>query len=134
MIAIEQGTTNRIRMIWLSVALALLAAATYVLIGQRLLGVGDLKTDDGTATITYVAAGGYLLGGLLILPRWRWLWIIGAAINALVILAFYRIHAGEPSVLWSAGGVSSKAAQVLLELSLLYLIFTGGRRAGARPV
>ena len=129
MVAAQPGTTNRAPMIWLAVALALLAAIAYVLIGQHLLGVGDLKTDDGTAAIPYVAAGCYLLGGLLILPRRRWLWIVGAAINALVMFAFYRIHAAEPSVLWSAGGVISKVAQLLLEISLLYLILTGRRRA-----
>ena len=134
MITTQQGLTNRIRVIGLAVALALIAAASYVLIGFKILAVGDLQTAEAPATIIYVAAGCYLLGGLLILLHRRWLWIAGAGINALVMLAFVNLYLNRPAVLFSPGGLVSKAAQLLLEVALLYLILTEGRRAQRRTV
>ena len=117
--------TNREPVMWLAVALALLAALSYLLIQFGILGVGDLQTAEGPAVIVYVAAGCYLLGGLLILLHRRWLWITGAVINAFVILFFVMAYANRPSVMFSPGGLVTKAAQLLLEVSLLYLIIAG---------
>ncbi len=111
--------TNLIRV---AVALALAAALSYLLMGQHVLGVGDLAVDDATASIPYVAAGCYLVGGLLVLLRWRWLWVVGAAINALVMLMFFSMYSARPAVMLSPGGLASKLAQVFLEVALLYLI------------
>jgi hypothetical protein len=96
-----------------------------MLIHFRILGVGDLRPVEGPDIIVYVAAGCYLLGGLLILLRRRWLWITGAVINALVILFFVMAYANRPAVMFSPGGLTTKAAQLLLEVSLLYLIIAG---------
>jgi hypothetical protein len=110
---------------WLAVALALIAALSYLLIQLGMLGVGDLQTVGGPA-IALVAAGCYVLGGLLILVRRRWLWIVGAVINALVILFFVMAYLNRPLVMFSAGGLVTKVAQLLLEGCLLYLIITDG--------
>src|SRR5687768_16466247 len=118
MIAIDTGATNRVRVIWLAVGLATLAAISYMLIGLGMLAVGDLQTTERPPTIIYVAAGSYLLGGLLILLRRRWLWIVGAVINALVMLFFAIAYLDRPAVLLSPGGLASKAAQLLLEVGL----------------
>lgn len=117
------------RLMWLAAALALLAGLAYVLIGYHVLGVGDLQTSEAPAAIIYLAAGCYLLGGLLILLRWRWLWIFGAIMNALVIWFFVRLYLGRPAVMFSPGGLASKAIQILLELNLLWLIVVDWRRA-----
>ena len=77
-----------------------------------------------------VAAGCYLLGALLILARRRWLWIVGAIINALVIVFFILAYLHRPAVIFSAGGMATKAAQLLLEVGLLALI--AGDWAGKR--
>ena len=122
--AVQQTYTNRVRVMWLAVALALIAAISYIMIQLGMLGAGDLQPAEGPAAIVYVAAGSYLLGGLLILIRRRWLWIVGAAINALVILFFVMAYQHRPEVMFSPGGLATKAAQVLLEVSLLYLIIT----------
>ncbi len=122
----------RTRLMWLAVGLALLAAVAYLLIGYHILGVGDLATSEGPAGIIYVAAGCYLLGGLLILLRWRWLWIFGVVMNTLVILFFVRLYLGRPAVMFSPGGLVSKAAQILLELALLGLIVVDWRLPRAR--
>jgi hypothetical protein len=114
--------TRRGLVTWLAVGLAMLAALSYLLIQLGVLGAGDLQSAEGPSAIVFVAAGCYLLGGLLILVRLRWLWIVGAAINALVMLFFFMAYSGRPAVLVSPGGLSTKAAQLLLEVCLLYLI------------
>jgi len=115
--------------------LAFAAAASYVLIGLGVLSVGDLTKAEAPSGITYVAAGGYALGGLLILLRRRWLWVVGAVLNALVVAFFLMAYVGRPAVLTSPGGLVSKAAEILLEVALIYLIVTEGRRRQAeRPV
>jgi hypothetical protein len=120
---------RRSRVLWLDVALAEVAALAYVLIGLGVLAVGDLAAAEAPAAIVYAAAGCYGLGGLLILARRRWLWAIGAAINALVIVFFAMAYQGRPAVLFSPGGVVTKAAQLLLEAGLLYLMVDDWRRS-----
>lgn len=117
-----QSTYNHIRVMWIAVGLAIFTALAYVLMALNLLGVGDLQMDERPATIIYVAAGCYLIGGLLILLRNRWLLIFGAFINALVILFFFNLYQDRPAVMFSPGGLISKIAQILLEVTLIYVI------------
>jgi hypothetical protein len=123
--AVQHTYTNivTIRVIWLAIALALFVALNYLLIQLSLLGVGDLQTA-GAPAIPLVAAGCYLIGGLLILVRRRWLWMGGAVINAFVILIFFMAYLNRPLVMLSAGVLATKIAQLLLEGCLLYLIVT----------
>ncbi len=107
-----------------AVLLAFLAALAYLLIAQHILAIGEYSQTEGPAGIIYAAAGCYLVGGLLILTRRRWLWLIGAVINALVILFFLQMYQHRPSILFSPGGIVTKAAQLFLEVLLVYLIFT----------
>lgn len=106
---------------WAS-ALALFTALSYLLIEAGIFGVGDLQAEEGASVIVFTAAACYALGGLLILLRRRWLWITGALINALLLLFFFSLYAERPAVLLSAGGLTSKGLQVMLELALIYLI------------
>lgn len=122
MSAIRHNQDNHLRTLWLAVGLAVIAGFAYVLIAQNILTVGDVQPSEGPPTIVYVAAVSYLIGGLLTLARRRWLWIFGAVINALVILFFFQLYQDRPSVLLSPGGLISKAAQILLEIVLVYLI------------
>lgn len=119
--------TTRSAVMWSDVALALAAAAAYLLISSSILGVGDLQTAEAPAAVTYVCAASYGVGGLLILLRWRWLWVAGAVVNAIVMLVFFSAYANRPAVMFSPGGLVTKAAQLLLEVGLLYLILTRGR-------
>ena len=118
-----QSTTNYVRLMWIAVGLAFVAALAYILMGFNILGVGDLATEEKPAAIIYVAAGCYLLGGLLILLRKRALLIFGAFINALVMFFYFSAYQHRPAVIFSPGGLVSKIAQLLLEFALLYLIF-----------
>ena len=104
--------------------LALLAALVYFLMGAGVLQPGDLQADDAPAGIAYFAGACYVVGGLLILARKRWLWVIGAVINALVIVMFITAYAARPGVLFSVPGLATKVAQILLEIGLIYLIVT----------
>lgn len=113
-------TNNRIT--WTAVALALFTAFSYILIQFKVLGVGDLQGGEKPAGIIYVAAGCYLLGGLLILLRNRWLLLFGAFINVMVILFFFSMYQNRPAVMFSPGGLVSKIAQVFLEVALIYVI------------
>lgn len=116
------------RVLWTAVGLALFTAVIYVLIAINILGVGGLQMDEKPAGIIYIAAGCYLLGGLLILLRNRWLLLFGAFINAMVVLFFFRMYQGRPDVMFSPGGLVSKTAQILLEVALVYVIATNWKK------
>ena len=94
MSTVQSTKNNMIRVMWVAVSLAIFTALAYVLIAFNVLGVGDLQMDEKPAVIIYVAAGCYLLGGLLILLRNRWLLLLGAFINAMVILFFFKLYQG----------------------------------------
>lgn len=126
---IQSTQPNQVRVMWLAVALALFAALVYMLIAWDLLGVGDLEMAADGDVIIYIAAGCYLLGGLLILVRRSWLWVIGAIINGLVMLFFFRLYQDRPAVMFSPGGIVTKIPQLLLEATLTYLIITEWMRA-----
>jgi len=115
-------SANQARILRVAVALALITALSYVFIALNILGVGDLLMSEKPAGIIYVAAGCYLLGGLLILLHNRWLLLFGAFINAMVILFFFNMYQSRPAVMFSPGGLVSKTAQILLEVALIYVI------------
>jgi hypothetical protein len=43
-------------------------------------------------------------------------------------LFFFQMYQGRPAVVFSPGGLISKAAQILLEISLIYLIISDWRK------
>jgi hypothetical protein len=120
--------SNFMRFTTLGVGLALFTALTYVLIALKVLGVGDPQAANDGGPIIYVAAGCYLLGGLLILLRNRWLLLVGAFFNALVIVFFFNMYQARPEIMLSPGGLLSKSAQILLEISLLLALVVGWKR------
>lgn len=106
----------------LAVLFAWLAAGAYLLLAAGMLGTGGYRAEPGSEGIVLVAAAGYALGGLLVLARQRWLWIVGAIVNALVMAMFFGAYAGDPSILLSGGGLATKGAQLPLEAALIALI------------
>jgi hypothetical protein len=127
--AARSTIANRFPVMWIAVALALFAVLAYVLIAQGLPGVGDVRMAEDAGAIVYVAAGCYLLGGLLILVHRRWLWTIGLVTNSLVILFFFRMYQNRPAVILSPGGLATKMAQLLLEIALIYLVVSDWQRS-----
>jgi hypothetical protein len=125
----QRFITNHTRILWAAVALAIFTALSYVLMAFNVLSVGDLQLAQDAGVIIYVAAGCYLLGGLLILLRSRWLLLFGAFINAMVILFFLNLYQDRPDVMFSPGGLVSKIAQILLEAALIYSIAVNWKKA-----
>jgi hypothetical protein len=125
MIAVEHARPSRMGLITLAVLLAIGVAIAYVLIGLNVLAVGSLTTVEKPAAIIFTAAASYLLGGLLIGLRRRALWVVGAMINALVMVVFFVTYQNRPDVIMSPGGLATKTAQLLLEVSLVYLLIAG---------
>lgn len=115
--------------IWLAVALAIIAALAYVMIAAGWLAIGDIVPAQEGGAVIYVAAGSYLVGGLLILARRRWLWVAGVMMNALVMLFYFQMYQARAAVLFSPGGLVTKLAQLALEAALLYLIIADWRQS-----
>ena len=110
------------KLAWIAVGLAFFTSIAYVLIALRLLPIGLTDPSGEGGGIIFVAAGCYLLGGLLILLQRKWLWIIGILINALVVLFFFNMYQARPEVMFSTGGLITKIPQILLEVSLIILL------------
>jgi hypothetical protein len=104
--------------------LALIAAAVYFLMGAGLITVPTLTTADAPPGIIYIAGGCYVIGGLLVLARKRWLWMVGLVMNTLVIVIFFMMYNQKPAIMFSLAGLATKIPQVLLEAGLVYLIAT----------
>jgi hypothetical protein len=125
----SQYSKTNTRILWIAVALAFLTALSYLLMQFKILGLGDLQVSEKPAGIIYVAAGCYVLGGLLILLRNRWLLLFGAFINAMVILFFFSMYQNRLAVMFSPGGLVSKIAQILLEIALIHVIVVNWKKA-----
>ena len=103
---------------WFGLLLSLIAASVYFIIASP-ARPSDYKSPP---TPVLIAAGlAYLIGGLLILLGDRRLLIFGAIVNVLVLSAFtVAARMGRATV--DGLSVTSKAAQVALEVLLLWLI------------
>jgi hypothetical protein len=112
------------------VALSLIAAMVYFLMGANVITVPGINSDNAPAGIVYAAGGGYVLGALLILLRKRWLWVTGLVINTLVVVVFYSMYNQNPDIMFSLAGLGTKIAQILLEVGLILIIATYGSNPG----
>ena len=104
--------------------LAFIAAVFYVLLASRVITASTLESKDWQHVLVYVAGGCYILGGLLILAKKRWLWIVGLVMNTLVIAFFFIMYRNNPAVMLSLPGLGTKIPQIILEVGLVYLIAT----------
>ena len=112
--------------------LALISALGYILMITGVIEPGDLisEGEDMSPTLWIIPAG-YILGGILIFLKKRWLWITGAIINGFAIVVFYTTYSGQADVLWSAPGLITKISQILLEIGLIYLLVTAYKNKAA---
>ena len=110
--------TNGSWMPWVGLVLSLIAASVYFIIASP-ARPADYKSPPMPVLI--VAGLAYLIGGLLILLGDRRLLIFGAIVNPLVLAAFaVAARMGHATV--DRLSVTSKVAQVVLEVLLLWLI------------
>jgi hypothetical protein len=108
--------------------LAFIAAVFYVLLAAGIIAVPSLASKDWQHVLVFVAGGCYILGGLLILAKKRWLWIIGLVMNTLVMVFFFVMYSKNPAVILSLPGLGTKIPQIILEVGLVYLIATYQRK------
>ncbi len=108
--------------------LSCIAAVVYLLVGTNVVSIPRLGAEEAPAAIWYMAAAGYLVGGLLVLWGRRWLWTVGLAANTLVISIFFLAYHQNPEMMLSTAGLATKVAQVLLETGLIYLVAAGRHR------
>ena len=120
------------RIMFACLILALVAALGYFLLGAGLIQAGNLGAEDAPPGIVWVAGVCYIGGGAGIFLKRRGLWILGLAVNALVIAVFYYRYAGNPGVMTSAPGLITKIAQLLLEVGLFYLVLKFKKPATAK--
>jgi hypothetical protein len=111
---------------WLAAALALVAAVVYLVIASPAVPT-DYKAPP--TPVLVVAALAYLVGGVLILVGDRRLLILGAVLNPLVLLA-YTVAAIKGHVTVDGLSLASKAIQIGLEVSLLWLVLSPTRATG----
>jgi hypothetical protein len=96
--------------------------------GINVIPIPIVNGEKAQPAIVYAAAGCYLTGGLLILLRKRWLWIVGLIANTFVIAIFFLAYNQKPEIVFSFPGLVTKIAQILLEVGLIYLIATFQRK------
>ncbi len=103
---------------WLAVMLSLVAAAVYLIIASPAVPQGYKAPPT---PVLVVAGLAYLIGAGLIGLDNRRLLILGAVLNPLVLLA-YTIAAIKGHAAVDGLSLTSKAAQIGLEVMLLWLI------------
>ncbi len=111
---------------WAAFALALVAAIVYFVIASPAVPA-DYKSPP--TPVLVVAGLAYLVGGVLILQADRRLLVLGAILNPLVLLAYtgaaIKGHAAVDGL-----SLTSKAAQIGLEVALLWLLLRPTAAAG----
>ncbi len=107
--------------VWGTLAMALVAALAYVLMGMGIIHPGNLA-DGSMPSFFYVIPAAYVIMGVLVLSRWRWVRITEAVVVIFTIGVFYAKYFNQPDVMWSAPGLITKIAQVLMLTGLIYLL------------
>lgn len=102
--------------------MAVLAGVFYLLIGIEVVRVPVLSPEEAPPVMAFIAGGCYILGGLLIVLRRRWLWIIGLVMNTMVMVIFFLIYSQKPEIILSFPGLATKIPEILLEFGLIYII------------
>jgi hypothetical protein len=104
-----------------TVLMAIVAAVAYVLMGMGVLQAGNL-TDEAMPSFFYIIPAAYVMMGLGVFLRWRWIKVVDAVLVFFTIAVFYARYADQPDVMWSAPGLITKIAQVLMLAGLIYML------------
>ena len=103
---------------WIGLALSFVVASLYFIIASPARPVGYKSPP---IPVMIVAGLAYLIGGMLILLGDRRLLIFGAIVNV-VVMAVFTVAARMGRATVDNVSVTSKVAQVALEVLLLWLI------------
>jgi type IV secretory pathway TrbD component len=118
---------------WALVFLALAAALGYFLMGAGVIHAADLTLDDAPPGFTWIAGAFYVIAGLLLFLKKRWIYAAFPVINVLVIAVFIFMWTGRTDVLFSLPGLMTKIPQILLETGLIYLLVKSKPVANPAP-
>ncbi len=110
-------------------AMAGAAAAIYLLIGAGVLQVVD-GDQAGMATFGFAAAGGFVLGVVLLL-LWKHplVWVLGALLQIVVIVMYFAVGP-DRTPHYEIWGLVLRIPQVLILASLTYI--TAAHRISTR--
>jgi len=117
---------------WVLLVLALVAASGYLLMGIGVIHAADLTLDDAPPGFTWIAGVFYVIAGLLMFLKKRWIYTAFSVINVFVIAIFIFMWAGRTDVLFSLPGLMTKIPQILLEIGLIYLLLKS--KSAARSI
>ena len=117
---------------WVLLVLALVAASGYLLMGIGVIQAADLTLDDAPPGFTWIAGVFYVIAGLLMFLKKRWIYTAFSVINVFVIAIFIFMWAGRTDVLFSLPGLMTKIPQILLEIGLIYLLLKS--KSAARSI
>jgi hypothetical protein len=107
--------------VWGTFAMALAAALGYMLMNAGVIHPGNLQSDI-ELPMGYILGFVYLVMGVLLLSRWRWIRIAEIVVIFITIIGFYTMYTDQPDVMWSAPGLITKIAQLLMLAGLIYLL------------
>ena len=111
---------------WVAVALALVASLVYIVIASPAVPTGYKAPPT---PVLVVAGLAYFVGAGLIRLDDRRMLLLGAAVNPLVLLA-YTIAAIKGHAAIDGLSLTGKAAQIGLEVALVWLILRPAASAG----
>lgn len=122
---------NRRTVRYAAAGLSAAMAAVYFLIGIGVLHVVETHPGDPSLlSFGLPASGAFLLGSLLlVLFDRRALWILGAVLQALVVLGYFAVAASRTPA-FEVWGIALRLIQIPLFVALVYLIVRAPERAG----
>lgn len=111
---------ERFRMVrYVAAGLAGATAFVYLLIGLKVVTV--IEPDTGQPVFGILAALGWSLGVVLLLViERRWVWVVGAVLQAFTILMYFNL-ASERTPAYEEWGIVIRVLQVVLLVVLVYL-------------
>jgi hypothetical protein len=112
--------TNRVR--YFAAAMAGVAAIIYFLIAAHVLQVVDVM-DRGITIFGLIAGLGFTVGAVLLLVwKRRALWIVGAILELMVIIIYFKVG-DTRTPHFETWGLVLRAPQALILFALAYLSF-----------
>ena len=102
--------------------LALIAAIGYFLMGAGVIHAADLTLKDAPPAFAWIAGVFYLAAGTVLFLNKRWVPVALVIINVFPVLIFYVMWRSRWDVMFSAPGLITKIAQILLEIGLIFVL------------
>ncbi len=109
-------------LLWVCTVLAFIASIGYFLMGAGVIHAADLTQKDAPPPFAWIAGAFYLAAGLLLFVKKHWIPVALVIINVFPILIFYVMWRSRSDVMFSAPGLITKIAQIMLEIGLIFVL------------